>query len=322
MRVRAHPDCLGHVPSLGHPDPPLRQRVVLEALSGVAGASWQVEEQAVLPAEDDVVGVLAWLHERDHVERVRAAAAAAPGFIDSADCVVSAGTFRASLAAAGLSLQSALDVVNRRLRRGFLVTRPPGHHAEPDRAHGFCFFNNVALAAEVVVRAVNAPVLIVDFDVHHGNGTQRMFYDRAEVGYLSVHQYPLFPGTGQGDEIGEGAGRGTTLNLPLAAGADDEVYAAALEHGLEELGHRLRPVALLVSAGFDAHQDDPLGGMELSYEGFRRMSAAIVQAAATWCEGRVLSFLEGGHRPTALGACARVHVEELARGVDGDSPSN
>jgi len=322
MLVRAHPDCLAHVPSLGHPDPPARQRVVLEALAGAAEAAWQVEERAALPAEVDVLGALAWLHDPGHLERVRAASAAAPGFVDSPDCPVSPGTFRAAVAAAGLSLQTALDLANGRLQRAFVVTRPPGHHAEASRAHGFCFFNNVAVAAETIVRAWNAPVLIVDFDVHHGNGTQRMFYHRRDVGYLSVHRYPFFPGTGQGDEVGEGAGRGTTLNFPLAAGADDEVYVAALESGLEQMGRRMRPAAILVSAGFDAHRDDPLGGMGLSSEGFQRMTVAIVQAATTWSGGRVLSFLEGGHRLKVVAECALVHVRELARGEGHGRPED
>ena len=132
---------------------------------------------------------------------------------------------------------------------------------------------------ELIYRALDAPVLIVDFDVHHGNGTQALFYDRAEIGYLSVHEYPAFPGSGAGDEIGSGKGRGATRNIPLAAGADDGIFATALEDGLEELGSRLRPAALVVSAGFDAHLRDPLGKMELSADGFRRLTVAVCQRA-------------------------------------------
>jgi len=308
MLVRAHPDCLAHVPSLGHPDPPARQRVVLEALASSDQEAWQLEERASLPSEGDVVGGLHWIHDGEYVERVRQAAASAPGFVDSPDCLVSTGTFRAAVTAAGLALQTALDMVNSRVQRAFVVTRPAGHLAEPGRAQGFCFFNNVALAAEVIVRAWGCSVIIVDFDVHHGSGTQKIFYERADVGYLSVHRYPFFPGTGQGDEVGEGAGRGSTLNVPLAAGADDDVYVAAVESGLEQIGRRVRPSAILVSAGFDAHRDDPLGGMNLSCEGFRRISGAVVQAAEMWCQGRVLSFLEGGHRPGVLAECVRAHV--------------
>jgi acetoin utilization deacetylase AcuC-like enzyme len=223
------------------------------------------------------------------------------------------------LAAAGLCLQAALDLANSRTWRRFVVARPAGHHALPDRAKGFCYLNNVALAAETLARAWAAPVLIVDIDVHHGNGIQRLFRDRADVGYVSVHRYPFFPGTGGGDEIGEGAGRGTTRNVPLAAGAGDDVYAAALEDALEEVGSRLRPVAILVSAGFDAHEADPVGGLAVTRAGFARVTTAIEQASRAFSGGRILSVLEGGYDLDALVESTLVHVERLA-GNPGSGP--
>jgi acetoin utilization deacetylase AcuC-like enzyme len=265
-----------------------------------------------LPPDEDTVGVLAWLHAKDYIERVRTAAESADGWLDSHDCVVSAGTWSAAVAAAGLALQAALDLVNGRLVRAFLASRPPSHHAERDRARGYCFFNAVALAAEVIVRSVNTPVLIVDFDALHGNGTQRLFYDRADVGYLSVHRYPFFPGTGGADEVGEGPGHGLNRNIPLAAGADDDVFCTALENGLEEMTAKLRPAAIVVSAGFNAHRDDPLGGMRLTEDGFRRITDALAAASETWSDGRVLSFLEGGFNAEVTARCASAHVRELA----------
>jgi acetoin utilization deacetylase AcuC-like enzyme len=229
---------------------------------------------------------------------------------------VSSGTFRAALTAAGLGLQAALDLVNRRLHRGFVVARPPSHHAERSRARGYCFFNTVALAAEIVVRSWNRPVVVVDFDALHGNGTQLHFWDRGDVGYLSVHRYPFFPGSGTADEIGEGPGEGATRNVPLAEGADDGIFCTAVERGLEELASSLRPSAVIVSAGFNAHEADPTGGMRLTELGYRRMTRAIVAAADRWAGGRVLSFLEGGYELAALVRTARAHVEEMA-GFDG-----
>ena len=318
--VRAHPRCLEHRPPAGYPETPARVEEILKAVSPGSGGGWELEPEALLPPEDDIVGVLAWVHDRAHIERVRAAAERSEGWLDSHDCAVSAGTYRAALAAAGLALQAGLDLVNGRIRRAFLAIRPPSHHAERDRARGYCFFNSAAVAAEVVVRSYNAPVLIVDFDAFHGNGTQHHFFERGDVGYLSVHRYPCFPGTGTADEIGEGAGAGSTRNIPLAAGADDAVFCTAFENGLEELGARLRPAAIVVSAGFTAYRGDPIGGMRLTEDGFRRMTAAVVEASEAWSAGRVLSLLEGGYDPVGAARCAAAHVEELAAQHGGTRP--
>jgi acetoin utilization deacetylase AcuC-like enzyme len=217
------------------------------------------------------------------------------------------------VSAAGLAMQGALDLVNRRARRAFVVARPPAHHAGHDRASGYCFFNSVALAAEVVVRSWNRPVVIADFGALHGDGTQQHFYTSADVGFVSVHRYPAFPGSGGADEIGEGEGRGTTRNVPLAGGAGDDILCAAFSGALDEVCVRLQPAAILLSAGFDAHCDDPVGGMKMTEAGFGRLTAAAVEAANRWAEGRVLSFLEGGFELEALAKSARIHVEELAK---------
>jgi acetoin utilization deacetylase AcuC-like enzyme len=285
---------------------------ILKTLAAQAVEGLALDPDSPLPPDEDTVGVLAWVHDKDHIERVRTAAQGATGWLDSHDCAVSEGTYRAAVAAAGLALQTALDLVNGRIVRAFLAVRPPSHHAERGRARGYCFFNSAALAAEVIVRSFNAPVLIVDFDAFHGNGSQLQFYDRDDVGYLSVHRYPSFPGTGGADERGEGPGLGWTRNIPLAAGADDDVLCTALENGLEELGSRMRPAAIVVSAGFNAYHGDPLGGMRLTEDGFRRMTAAVVAASEAWSQGRVLSILEGGYEPVGSARCASAHVEELA----------
>lgn len=311
--VRSHPLCLEHRPGLGHPESPDRLQVVLDALSARVEGRWSVDRESALPSEDDILGCLAWIHDRDYVERVRQASQKGSGWLDSQDCGVSSGTFDAAVAAAGLAMQTALDLVNGRVTRAFVVARPPSHHAHRNRASGYCFFNSAALAAEVVVRSWARPVVIADFGAFHGDGTQGMFFDRDDVGFVSIHRYPAFPGTGGADEVGDGPGTGTTRNIPLAAGSDDEVVCAAFEGALSEICGRLQPVAIVVSAGFDAHPQDVLGGMKVSEDGFRRLSAAVRQAAETWSGGRLISILEGGFHLEALAKTARIHAVELAK---------
>jgi acetoin utilization deacetylase AcuC-like enzyme len=319
VEVRSHPLCLSHTPGLGHPERPERLVTVLAALKPQPNDRWRVAAESPLPPDDDTLGVLKWIHDADYIDRVREAAATGEGPLDSPDCVVSAGTFESAVAAAGLSLQAGLDLVNRRVQRVFVAGRPPAHHAERSRARGFCFFNSVALAAEVVVRSWNRPVLIVDFDALHGNGTQQHFWDRGDVAYLSVHRYPGFPGTGGANELGDGEGYGLTRNIPLARGADDELFCAAFERGLEEMGSVVQPAAIVVSAGFNGHHDDPVGETALTAAGYGRLTAAVMAAADRWSEGRVLSFLEGGFEPAALAESVRMHVEKMS--VDQNSTS-
>jgi acetoin utilization deacetylase AcuC-like enzyme len=292
---------------------------VLEALGDGVDGLWSVDRTSPLPDEGDTLGVLEWVHDSDHIERVRTTSEKATGWLDSHDCAVSKGTYQAAVSAAGLALQAALDLVNTRIARAFVVSRPPSHHAERDKARGYCFFNSVALAAEVVVRSWNLPVLIVDFDAFHGNGTQQFFYDRGDVGYLSVHRYPGFPGTGGADEVGAGPGLGATRNVPLAAGADDAIVNAVFDRGLEEMASRLRPAAMIVSAGFNGLISDPIGEMRMTEAGFRRMTKSIRGVADVWAGGRILSFLEGGFDLDGLAKCARAHAEELAGGDESGS---
>ena len=313
LSVRSHPRCLEHQPGLGHPERPERVRVVLDALSARAEGRWVVDGESPLPPDEDILGTLAWIHDPAYIKRVREASAAGGGWLDSQDCGVSSGTFDAAVAAAGLAMQAALDLVNYRLRRAFIVARPPAHHAGRDHASGYCFFNSVALAAEVVVRSWNRPVVIADFGALHGDGTQQHFYSSAEVGFVSVHRYPAFPGGGGGDEVGEGEGLGSTRNVPLAGGAGDDIFCTAFSGALDEICGRIQPAAILLSAGFDAHCEDPVGGMKVTEAGFGRLTASAVGAANRWSDGRVLSFLEGGFELEALAKSARIHVEELAK---------
>lgn len=309
--MRSHPDCLLHVPPLGHPDTPVRLRVLLDELER-APAGWSVDREAPLPPEDDIVGVLKWVHSEEHLNRVRASSGRAPTWLDSHDCAVSEGTWAAVVASAGLALQAALDLVNERVARVFLAVRPPSHHAERNRARGFCFVNSAALAAEVVVRSWGRPVLVVDLDARHGNGTQQQFWSHPAVGLVSVHGWSGFPETGGADEVGADGGRGIIRNVPLADGADDDVFCDALESALDDVGRRLRPAAVVVSAGFNGHRDDPTGHLRLGPEAYRRATRAVVAVAERFGDGRVMSLLEGGYHPPGTAACARAHVEALA----------
>jgi len=312
VRLFSHRDCENHVPGLGHPDTPERVRRVLKALETLGPERVQADTDIALPPEDDVLGALKWIHDPAYIDRVREACDEAPSFVDSPDCAVSAGSWDSLIAGPGLILRAALDQASGRFQRAFIAARPPSHHAERNRARGFCFFNGAALAAEVLTRASGGPVLIVDIDAHHGNGTQRHFWERADVGYVSVHEFPAFPGSGGADEIGEGPGRGLTRNVPLAAGGDDSIVVTALENALEEIGSRMQPVAVVVSAGFAGHEDDPVSGLKMTHDGFRRMTRAIIQASDAWAEGRIFSVLEGGYDLDALASSAKAHVEVLA----------
>ena len=326
FEVRSSTRCLDHRPGLGHPDQPIRLDAVLRALKPGDDCGWLLLADSPLPDEEQTLGVAKWVHADDYIERFREACRAGGGWLDTHDCVVSNGTFAAATAAVGLALQAALDLVNRKVDRVFLAARPPAHHAERARAKGYCYLNSVAVAAEVIVRSWNAPVLIVDFDALHGNGTQQHFWERADVGYLSVHRYPGFPGSGGGDEIGGGAGLGATRNIPLAAGADDAIFCTAFENGIAQMAAQLQPAALVVSAGFNGHHADVTGGLGLTAAGYRRLTRAVMAAANRWAEGRVVSFLEGGYAVEPLAECARAHVEEMACpdrvSSDGSFPVN
>jgi acetoin utilization deacetylase AcuC-like enzyme len=192
-------------------------------------------------------------------------------------------------------------VVQSTIRNGFAFCRPPGHHAEPDRAMGFCLFSNVAIgAAYALQRHKLSRVLVVDFDVHHGNGTQKAFYDRREVLYVSTHQFPLYPGTGDVPEIGEGEGKGFTVNLPLPARTEDSTYNLLFEKVIRPVALAYQPEIILVSAGYDAYVDDPLAGMEVTPEGFAAISQSLLTIATEVCGGKLIFVLEGGYHLKGL----------------------
>ncbi len=310
IRVFSDPLCLDHRTPPGFPEKP-------ERLAGVLGhlraAGWPVVEEGLAPeaARQAVTAV----HEEGYVDRFERAAARGDSLLDSADNPLSAGTWKAAWAAVSAALAAADWVAGGEDRTALAAVRPPGHHAERATAMGFCFFNNVAVAAEHLRRRHGlSRVAIFDFDVHHGNGTQHLFEARADVFYASTHQYPFYPGTGAAGETGVGEGEGATLNVPLPAGTGDEGYAEAIRGAVLPALRRFAPEALLLSAGFDAWRNDPLGGMRVTEEGFRAWGKWLRELAAEVCGGRVLAVLEGGYDLRNLPLLVEANLEGLAGG--------
>jgi acetoin utilization deacetylase AcuC-like enzyme len=278
----------------GHPERPERLVAVHEAIAERAHA---LERLTPRPAEDDE---LLLAHGPAHLARVRAAVEHAPAQLDP-DTYVSSESLAVARLAAGAAADLACAVASGRLHAGFAAVRPPGHHAEPDRPMGFCLFNNVAIAARSLQRSLQLErILIVDWDVHHGNGTQALFEEDPSVLFFSTHQFPYYPGTGAARELGRGRGEGETVNVPLPAACGDLEYVGAFQRLLVPVALRYRPQMILVSAGFDAHRADPLASMEVTEAGFRAMAGIVRRLADDLCGGRMACVLEGGYAADSL----------------------
>jgi len=233
------------------------------------------------------------------------------------DTIVSPQSFAVARYASGAACDAVSRVVQGDARSAFCLIRPPGHHAIGDSAMGFCLLNHVAVAAAHARAAADVErVLIVDWDVHHGNGTQDIFWEDSQVAFLSIHRWPFYPGTGRAEETGSGRGRGTTRNIPLPLGTSRTSYLDQFRRGLELLAAKHRPELILLSAGFDAHQEDPIGSLGLTDEDFEILTRCVLDVAAVHCGGRVVSLLEGGYNPQALARCAKIHLNALLE--DGD----
>lgn len=240
------------------------------------------------------------VHTAGHIARVRDTARAGGGYLDP-DTYVAPRSFDAALMAAGGVVRAVEAVLAGEIANGFALVRPPGHHATPTRAMGFCLFNNVAVAARAALAGGKAGrVFIADFDVHHGNGTQEIFEDDPTVFYFSTHQYPHYPGSGHWSDTGRDAGKGTVLNVPLPAGVGDSGYARVFAELAWPLAERFCPDLILVSAGYDAHWGDPLAQMNLSLTGYANLARELVQMARQLCNGRIVFVLEGGYRLNVL----------------------
>ena len=302
-----HDGCLDHDNGPGHPERPQRLTAIRDRLE----RGGTLEHLLAITPGAAPLAALARVHDEAYIEALQRACARAPLRLDP-DTAVSEGSWTAALLSAGGGLAAVDAVCAGSTRAAFVCTRPPGHHAERDRAMGFCLFNNIAVAARHAQdRHGVERVAIVDWDVHHGNGTQHVFEEDDTVLYVSTHQWPFYPGTGARGERGRGRGLGATINLPLPAGAGDEefegIYATAVIPAIERFG----PDLILISAGFDAHESDPLAGMALTTGGYGRLTEILRDAAASLCGGRIVSLLEGGYDLDALAASVETHLRVL-----------
>jgi acetoin utilization deacetylase AcuC-like enzyme len=303
-----HDQLLDHDTGPGHPERADRLRAVVKHLK--ENNIWNdLQHLLIDPADEDAVLAV---HTAEHLRFVRTACREGRKLLDDGDTHVSRSSCEVALLAAGGAIAAADAVMRGLLRNAFCIIRPPGHHAERNRAMGFCLFNNVAITARHIQKSYGIRrAAIVDWDVHHGNGTQEIFYDDPDVLFISTHQYPLWPGTGARNEQGSGRGKGSSLNIPMPPGAGETVYLKAFKEEIIPAIERFRPEVILISAGFDAHRDDPLAQIELSEQSFGLLTGFVTDTARKICDGRIVSLLEGGYNLDALSASVEQHIRVL-----------
>jgi acetoin utilization deacetylase AcuC-like enzyme len=301
---------LGHDTGPGHPERPARLSALVSRLK--ADGTWKELQHLIIdPAPEEAI---LRVHSREHLEHVKSACrAASPTMLEDGDTVASPGSLDAALLASGAVTAAVDAVAGGILGNAFCAVRPPGHHAESGRPMGFCLFNNAAVGARYALERYGlGRVAIVDWDVHHGNGTQEIFYRDPSVFYLSLHQYPFYPGTGAREERGAGDGYEYTLNVPLPAGSGHDEYIEAFRRDILPAIDAYRPGMIFISAGFDAHRLDPLAQMTLTEGSYAEMTRMLMDAAGACCDGRIVSVLEGGYHLDALAASAAAHIRTLA----------
>jgi acetoin utilization deacetylase AcuC-like enzyme len=290
-----------------HPENAGRLRPLIKHLDA-SGLSARCERVAWEPSS---IERLCRVHTSQHMDAVKAFAERGGGQIE-VDTVVSPKSYDVALMAAGAVCDAVTRVVQGDQQRALCLVRPPGHHALADNPMGFCLFNNVATGARLAIDEFELQrVLIVDWDVHHGNGTQAIFWKDSQVGFFSAHRYPFYPGTGASDETGAGEGLGTTSNLPIKFGISREDYVAGVGAQLERFADKIKPQLVIISAGFDSHRSDPVGSLGLESEDFVPLTQLVLDIANTHANGRVVSVLEGGYNPSALTECVAVHLKKL-----------
>ncbi len=304
---------LKHFAGRSHPERPERVAVMLEMAQSLTRPKLEfLAPREATPAE------IASCHTPEYIATV-AHTASLDRFDFDPDTHSSRDTYETALLSAGGVLTAVEAVMDGEVANGFAIVRPPGHHALPNRAMGFCFFNNVAIAAKWLIETRGLKrVMIVDWDVHHGNGLQDIFYESPEVLYVSAHQYPHYPGTGSLHEIGYGAGLGFTVNLPMPAEFGDAEYLRVFDRLVVPIGRHFKPEFILVSSGFDAHVRDPLAQMRVTESGFAAMARRVKLLAAEWCGGKLVAALEGGYDLEAIAESGRAVIDEFGR--DADEP--
>lgn len=303
------PAFLEHDTGPGHPE---RSERLTAAYSHLGTQPWFDTLERISPTRADRRWVEE-VHSAEYVSRAESACQSGYPYLDTMDVGISTKSFDIALLAAGATIQLADRLMQGSIDNAFGLVRPPGHHAEQEVAMGFCLFNNVAILARYLQKQHGLDkVLILDWDVHHGNGTQHAFEQDPSVLYVSLHQYPYYPGTGAYSETGSGRGRGATLNCPMGAGSGDEQYQTAFSEKILPKVDEFGPDVVVLSAGFDAHHRDPLAQMSLSTECYAWMSRRMLEVADRHAEGRLISMLEGGYDLTALAQCVATHVAVLA----------
>ncbi len=305
-----HPDYLLHAPSFEHPESPDRLIAIDEHLRSTGLIDSLVPVAPGEPSEEDVARV----HDPEYMRRLELACRRGDLTLDSEDTYLNKNSYGIALLAAAGAVAGANAVATGRVDRAFCAVRPPGHHAARAEGMGFCLLNNTAIAARYLqARHGVARIFIVDWDVHHGNGTQSIFLADPTVFFFSIHENPtfLYPGTGRRWEIGRGAGEGYTLNAPMAPGSGDAEYRFAFEQMLPPAMERFRPEFIIISAGFDAHRDDPLADIQLTDEGYAFMTRFVADLSNVYCGGRIVSILEGGYERESLTQCTERHIREL-----------
>jgi acetoin utilization deacetylase AcuC-like enzyme len=292
-----------------HPERPDRLKVITAALKNDDALWNQLHHISPRPASDaDIIRC----HTSQLVDHLRSLCEREVPFVDL-DTVICPRSFEVAQLAAGAALSGIDAVFGGEIQNAFAFVRPPGHHATPNRAMGFCLFNNAAVGARYAQAKYGAErVLIIDWDVHHGNGTQDIFYEDPSVFYFSTHQYPYYPGTGSSGERGEGKGEGTTINVPLNEGTPAPVHRKVFSEALKAIEQSFPPDLIIISAGFDSRRGDPLGGLMLEDSDFREMTREVLELADRHAGGRVVSILEGGYNLDTLGGTVKAHVAALS----------
>ena len=306
--ILADPIYKEHFTGEGHPERPARFDAVLHALERAGAIKDALRIQARPATEDEI----ALCHGRKYIEIVKRDVTHAPGVLSTGDTEIGPRSLEVALKATGGLLNAVDAVVDRKAPNAFCAVRPPGHHATPNRGMGFCLFNNIAVAARYAQKKFGiGNVLIVDWDVHHGNGTQDIFYSDGSVFYFSTHQSPWYPGTGAAGETGEGKGKGMTMNFPAPSGSGRKEILGAFQNMLLPAMRDFKPELVLISAGFDSRLGDPLGQFTLSDHDFTGLTGVMLEIADRYAGGRLVSVLEGGYSLAGLGAGVTAHVEAL-----------